>query len=48
MGSCNFVVFEKFAHAYKDQIPLKIMLLPKIHIVKLTEHRKYVVYSSYP
>ena len=39
MGSCNFVVFEKFAHAYKDQIALK-MLLPKIHIIKLTEHRK--------
>ena len=40
MGSCNFVVFEKFAHAYKDQIALKIMLLPKVHIIKLTEHRK--------
>ena len=28
MGSYNFVVFEKFASAYKHQIAREIMLLP--------------------
>ena len=28
MGSCNFVVFEKFIRAYLHQISLEIMLFP--------------------
>ena len=31
MGSCNFVVFEKYTRAYLYQIALKIMSLPKLN-----------------
>ena len=28
MSFCNFVIFEKFTHAYQHKIALEIMLLP--------------------